>query len=95
MKDSRYSHSDCLETREFSQTCSSQDLTPGRKISQAGLYYSKKVSQGTRRLLEENQSYRLLREKYQMKMEKFNRFFDDIRSGLIGVLESYQKADDL
>ena len=40
VKDSRYSHSDCLETREFSQTCSPQDLTPGTNIYKTGPCYS-------------------------------------------------------
>ena len=29
VKDSRYSDEDCLETREFSKTCSAGDLTQG------------------------------------------------------------------
>ena len=31
VKDSRFSHEDCLETREFSQTCTREDLTAGIK----------------------------------------------------------------
>lgn len=93
VRDSRYSHEDCLQTREFSQTCDHHDLTSGRNISKATATW--RLYQGTRQLLEESRTLNIFREKYRMKMKKFNTFFDDLKSGLMGILTSYHKADSL
>ena len=87
---SSLSSDNCPETREFSQTCSMNDLPPGFiSIEIFVKYVLQRINcSGVKQLLTEHKLLKSKEEIYSVKINKINAFFEDVKVGVMKVLHN-------